>query len=377
MANLNPLDNVIKEIIKSIEKSKSQIFEITENNREEYFQIKIKLKNITKRVQEAIQAVDRLEKEENQARFKLMQVSKDFKRYGENEIKMAYDNALVIKENLIVKRAEEKFLRYQRDELENSLKRTKDSLDRAEALMSHINVILNFFNSSLQDINDKLAEAQQLQNLGVSIIWAQEEERRRVAREIHDGPAQAMANIVMRAEFILKLLTINPTMVANEVISLKDLVRLCLQDIRKIIFDLRPMVLDDLGLIPALNKYLEDFRKQNQIVLKFIHLGPELRFESSLEVAAFRIIQEALNNILKHAQASQVNIKVELLPERINVSIKDNGTGFDVKSVLDDKSRPGCGLIGMRERIQLLKGDLTLLSAKGKGTEIIFWLPTK
>jgi two-component system sensor histidine kinase DegS len=312
---------------------------------------------------------------EKKARIRLMEVSKDFKRYTEKDIKEAYDQAYQLQVELIKWQEKEKLLRYRRDYLETSLRRLSTTVERAEKLVSQVGVVLNYLGGGLQDLGSKIGEVQQAQQMALSIIRAQEEERKRVAREIHDGPAQSMANIVMRAEFCQKLLDLHPEKVRGELAALQDLVRSSLTDIRKIIFDLRPMVLDDLGLAPAIKRYLSDNKEKYGVQIEFLFIGQQQRLESSIEVALFRIIQEAVNNIRKHAQAKNAIVKVEMLPEKVNINIKDDGIGFDLSKVMTDEKRDGYGLIGIRERVQLLEGEFNISTAPGRGTSIGISVP--
>lgn len=376
MVDIKVLDKIIKETISAIEKSQEQIYAIAESATIEYQNVKKDLEKVKNQISKVIKEVDLLQLEERKARLRLVEVSRDFRRFSEEDIKAAYENAQLIQINLVKLREEEKTLRFKRDHLELSLRRLKETAQRAEQLVSQVGVALQFLGHDLNGLSEKLGDLHDMQQLGLSIIRAQEEERKRVAREIHDGPAQSMANIVMRAEFCLKLLEMNPGMVKGELISLQQLVRQSLNDVRKIIFDLRPMVLDDLGLFPAIKRYVEEYKNQFNINVELVLLGSERRFETSLEVAVFRIIQEALTNIRKHAKAQHVVIKLELITTRINVYIKDNGCGFDIETTKPKSDGSGYGLVGMRERIQLLKGAMTISSAPGKGTEISFWIPT-
>lgn len=373
--DIKALDRIIKETLSLIEKSKEQLYDIAESARLECRRVEEEIYEIKERVAKVIAQVNKLEFAEKKARVRLMEVSKDFRRFNEQDIKEAYENAQAKQLQLVKLREEEKSLRFKRDHLELTLKRMRDTALKAEQLVSQVGVVMQFLSNDLSGLSERLENLQDMQQLGISIIRAQEEERKRVAREIHDGPAQSMANIVMRAEFCLKLLEMNPALVSAELISLQQLVRQSLGDVRKIIFDLRPMVLDDLGLVPAMKRYLEDFKIQNNMHIEFNYFGKERRFDTSLEVATFRILQEALTNIKKHAKSQHVIIKMELIPGRINVYIKDDGCGFNVNTTKPHTDGSGYGIMGMRERIQLLKGDMTINSVLNKGTEISFWLP--
>ncbi|MGQ9556949.1 MAG: sensor histidine kinase [Desulfurispora sp.] len=373
--DINALDKIIKNLINIIENSQEEIYNIAENARQEYQRVRQDIEQIRQEVSITIQEVDRLEVAERRARLRLMEVSRNFKHYSEEDIKNAYETAQSIQIELIKLREKEKTLRFKRDHLELSLRRLQETVERAERMVSQVGMAMQLLRHDLTVLSEKLGNISNIQQLGLSIILAQEEERKRVAREIHDGPAQSLANIVMRAEFCLKLLELNPELVRNELTALQSLVRQSLQDVRKIIFDLRPMVLDDLGLVPAVKRYLEEFKTRDNINYEFVLRGQERRLETTLEVAVFRIIQEALNNIKKHAGASFVLVKLELAQSRINVSVKDNGCGFTPETVLPRPDGSGFGLRGIRERLQLLNGGISIHSAPGKGTELSFWVP--
>ena len=376
MADINILDELLQKTIQAVENSKEEVYKISESAHLEYERIKKELLNLKNEITNAIHETDLLEKQSNKSRIHLMQVSRDFSKHTEEQIKDAYEKAHKQQLKLLSQREKEKLLRLQRDNLERSLKVFEDTIRRSEELIANVGVALKFLSNDLNSITGQIGEIQQIQSLGTSIIRAQEEERKRVAREIHDGPAQSMANIVMRAEFCLKLLEKDPPKIHEELLGLISVVRNALQDIRKIIFDLRPMVLDDLGLAPALKRYIEQYHQEYGIYVEFTILGRERRLDTTLEVALFRIIQESLTNIKKHSKAKQVVIKAEFLADKVNIVIRDNGCGFNAEKVLAEKNQDGFGLIGMRERIQLLKGTLKIKSTLGQGTEIILSLPT-
>lgn len=373
--DINALDRVIKETLEAIDRSKNQIYDIAENSRAEMSRVNEELDEVKNEVSNVIRQVDKLAINEKKSRIRLMEVSKDFRRYTEKDIKAAYEEAYALQIELIKLKEKEKLLRYRRDHLDISLRRLQSTVQRAEKLVSQVGVVFNFLSGGLRDLNLKIGELQQAQQMALSIIKAQEEERKRVAREIHDGPAQSMANIVMRAEFCLRLLDMNPGQVRDELVALQNLVRLSLTDVRKIIFDLRPMVLDDLGLAPAIKRYLADYKEQHGLQIEFLFFGQQRRLDSSIEVALFRIIQETISNIKKHARASSAVVKMELLRKKVNIHIKDDGRGFDLDKVMADKNRDGYGLVGMRERVQLLEGELNITTAPGQGTSINISVP--
>jgi len=360
-----------------VEQSKEEIYQIGENARVEFERTKQELENTQKEISAIIKEVDMLEEEYNKARVHLMVVSRDFNKYGEEEIKNAYENAHNKQLEVFAKREKEKLLRQHRDHLQRNLKSLASAIKRSEQLILNVGMVLKILSNDLESISSQIGEMQQMQGLGLSVILAQEEERKRVAREIHDGPAQSLANIVMRAEYCLKLMEVNPAMLKEELYGLMELVRASLQDVRKIIFDLRPMSLDDLGLVPALRRYAEQYTKDYGILVEITIMGKERELKSSLVVALFRVIQEFMTNTRKYAKATEIVIKIEYLPKKVNVVVRDNGCGFDVKKVLAEKNGKAFGIVGMRERIQLLRGKFEIKSTPGRGTEISLSVPTK
>ncbi|RKO66176.1 sensor histidine kinase [Desulfofundulus salinus] len=375
MFDISALDRVIKDTLAAMENGKSQIFEIAEATQIECNRIQQELQQVIEELRKTIDQVDDLEIREKKARIHLMEVSRDFKRYREEDIKSAYEKAQNLQLRLSDLRNQEKMLRFRRDQLEINLRHMKTSLAKVESTLAHLSTAINYLSNNLQQVSLKVGELQQLHDLGVSIIRAQEEERKRVAREIHDGPAQMMANIVMRAEFCLKLLEIDPARLKEELNALRELVRQSLQDVRKIIFDLRPMVLDDLGLVAALKRYVADFREQYGIAAEFSFFGQDRRLPVSTEVTLFRIVQECLNNVRKHAAAHSVLIKMEVLPERVNLLVRDDGKGFDLEEVKNSSRPEGYGLINIRERAQLLNGSVQINTAPGRGTAVYVTVP--
>lgn len=375
MLDVSALDRVIKDTLAAMEKGRSQIFEIAETTQAECNRIQQELQQVNEELKRVIEQVDELEVREKKARIHLMEVSRDFGKYREEDIKRAYERAQSLQLRLSDLRNQEKLLRFRRDQMEINLKHMRANLARIENTLAHLSTAINYLSSNLQQVSMRIGELQQLHDLGMSIIRAQEEERRRVAREIHDGPAQMMANIVMRAEFCLKLLEVNPARLKEELNALRELVRQSLQDVRKIIFDLRPMVLDDLGLVAALKRYVVDFREQYGINAEFSFFGQDRRLPVSIEVTLFRIAQECLNNVRKHAAARSVGVKLEILPERVNLLIRDDGKGFDLEKVKSSSRPEGYGLINIRERAQLLNGSVQINTAPGKGTSVYVTVP--
>lgn len=193
---------------------------------------------------------------------------------------------------------------------------------------------------------------QNLRLIGAQIIRSQEEERRRLARDIHDGPAQAVANIVFRAEVCERLIDNDPERAKTELKALREHIRSTLTEIRKIIL-ICPMALDDLGFAPTIRGILDVFREQHGLFTEIAVTGKERRLEPHVEICMFRVVQEALSNVLKHAQAASVRVRLEFAPAGVTAIIEDDGKGSDF--VEGERIAGHYGILGMQNAVQLLK----------------------
>ena len=371
------IEQVIQKAIAVMEDSKEQIFEIAESARKELMSLNRDLDKVLAETRETIDKVDKLEIEYKKARIRLTEVSRDFERYSEQDIKAAYEKATQIQTELIVLREKESYLRARRDELQSRIKSVEVSIERAETIGMQMNVVLNYLSGDLNQITRILESAKNRQLIGLKIILAQEDERKRIAREIHDGPAQSLANLVLRTEIAERMLgTKDLEAVRGELIDLKNQVRRGLEELRKIIFNLRPMALDDLGLVPTLRKFVQDFEERTKIRAVFETTGKEQRLPSAMEAAIYRLVQEAFNNALKHAEPTYIMMELVFLQNKIQLTITDNGKGFNVEQVESRaKIHSQFGLIGMRERVQLLQGEMDIRSNPGQGTKIQITVP--
>lgn len=371
--DIKTLDKIIKKTISSIKDSRGQIYEVYEMARDELENVKRDVERVKNETAEIISKVDDLERSERKARIHLMEVSRDFKSHPEHEVREAYENARKIQVDLAVTREQEQNLRRQRNEQEIRLRNLGVTVAKAEQLVSQVGVVLDYLGNHMSAAFAQIETLQNAQIMGAQIIRSQEEERRRVARDIHDGPAQAMANIVFRAEVCERLIDTDVERAKLELRQLREHIRETLGEIRKIIFDLRPMALDDLGLVPTIRGVLENFRNQQGIFTEVTVTGKERRLESHIEIGLFRVAQEALNNVVKHAQASTVRVRIEFAPAGVTLVIEDDGKGFDSSN---EESPDGhFGLMGMRERLQLLQGKFVIKSTLGKGTKVMITAP--
>ncbi|MFQ6390236.1 sensor histidine kinase [Priestia aryabhattai] len=368
------LDEIFEKIIGTVGDSKNEVYRLSEDARQEYQQIKEELEVLKGKVLETIEQGDELETQARLARKRLSDVSRHFQIYSEPEVKDAYEKAHELQTKLLMNQQSEYQLRNRRDELERRLLTLEETIKRADHLVGQISVVLNYLTSDLKQVGEIVEDAIQKEYFGFRIIEAQEEERKRLSREIHDGPAQMLANVMMRSELIDRIYRERSAKEAMEEIrDLRKMVRSALYEVRRIIYDLRPMALDDLGLIPTLRKYLDTIEDYNEGKprITFISIGQEKRTASKLEVALFRLVQEAVTNALKHADATEIQVKIEFNNEHAILLVKDDGCGFNQ----EEKKENSFGLIGMKERVDLLDGTISVHSKINQGTLVMIKVP--
>lgn len=366
------LDEVVKKMLGTVDLSKRQLFDIGEHSRSEFDALNDELREIKKKVAATIEASGKMEVRARIARNRLAQMSRAFKEYSDKDVQSAYEKANALQVELAVIRQEEKQLRERRDYIERRLVILQEQIGKAETLIHQVSVVYNFLDGDLKDVGELVANAQERQRFSLKIIEAQEEERKKVAREIHDGPAQMLANVMLRSELVERVYNdkgIEPAL--EEIRDVRYLIKDSLAEVRRIIYDLRPMALDDLGLIPALRKYLQTIEERTGMTIYFRELSTAVRLPPHLEIALFRLIQEAVQNTSKHAEADIVRVNLEVRHDFVTALIKDNGKGFET-----DKSKENSfGIVGMKERVLALNGEMRVQSEPGKGTTVIIKVP--
>lgn len=375
--NVEDINRIIKNAIQVMENSRYQIFEISEGARAELELIRRELAYAMEEIKSTIEIVDKLEIEFKRSRNRLSEVSKDFTRYHEDDIRRAYEVATKTQLELTILREKETTLRNRRDELQIRIRNLEQTIERAEIVASQMNVVSEYLSGDLSAVTHMLETAKNRQLLGLRIIMAQEEERKRISREIHDGVAQSIANLVLRTEYAERMLAKKEyDHVQEEFRSLKSQARSGLEEVRRIIFNLRPMALDDLGLIPTLRKFVQDFEERTKIRTRFDFQGKEQRMQSALEIAVFRFVQEAFMNAFKHARASSIEMDMTISDGMMNIKICDDGIGFDMQEIQKKLSTGNhFGIIGMQERVEMLEGECKIQSAVGEGTIIYLNIP--
>jgi len=290
----------------------------------------------------------------------LQQVQSQMDNMPPQEIKSAYDSALDAQQRLFVMRGQLEKLQTEK----NHLERFKSTLERARVSAGGSNAVSA---SASSGGKSPLASVEMLVN-------AQETERQRLSRQMHDGPAQALSNFILQTEIAMRLFDIDAVQARAELNSLKTSAMGTFQKVRNFIFELRPMMLDDLGLVPTIRRYSDAFKEQTGLDVNVTITGNERRLEPYLEVMLFRAIQELLGNAARHSQGASVKVILDMGEERVRVSVDDNGRGFDPEIV---QQGPSLGLKLIRERAEMLGGSFEMDSAVGKGARISFAVPAR
>lgn len=364
------LDQIIQKTALAIEDGKKEIFEISEKARHDYISYEQELLSIKAKLTIMINEVDKLEIRSKMARNMIKTINEHFDEFSEKDIKEAYELSQKVLLVLSSKTQEEKELKERRNELERLMRNSVDVLKKSEILETKVSVALEYLTS---EIFEQIEDVKQKKDLSIKIIEAQENEKKRISRDIHDGPAQSLANVIFKAEYASKIIDSSPVKAKREIAELQEDVRNTLKDIRKIIYDLMPMSLDDLGLVPTIKKLISNIMDNSKIHVDFAVTQNSIIDNQLTNLMVFRVIQEAFNNIVKHANCKNVSISLHISDIEIEVTIIDDGVGFDVAKTLEKPL--GYGLYNMKERIEIVNGMLEIKSIINKGSTISIRIP--
>lgn len=210
------------------------------------------------------------------------------------------------------------------------------------------------------------------------VVAAQEEERKRLARELHDQTGQTLTGLAMGLHSVGTMVQTNPTLAAQRVEELERVSAGAVDDLRQMIADLRPSQLDDLGLVPALREMASNVAARSRMQVDFTATGPRRRLRAQLETILYRLAQEALNNAARHSRAQRVQINLHFSKDVVTLDIYDDGIGFSPAQIINTQGpRRAWGLLGMQERVMLVGGTLDILSAPEEGTHLSARIPVQ
>lgn len=316
------------------------------------------LREVTLMLEQSQMEVTKLTQRNASITAHLQQIQSQASKASPDELRMAYDSALDAQQRLFVMRGQ---------------------LEKLQSDQGH----LKQYRSVLENFASLMAQGDESSSLGgpkgptasiEMVIQAQESERQRLSRQMHDGPAQALSNFILQAEIAMRLLDVDVAQVRTELANLRVSAMSTFQKVRNFIFELRPMMLDDLGLSPTLKRYADTFKEQTGLEVTVSVSGQDRRLESYLEVLVFRAIQELLGNASRHSQAALVKVQLDFGENQLKVVVDDNGKGFDPE-ILQQGNSLGLNLI--RDRVEMLGGSFELDTVIGKGTRVVFGLPAR
>lgn len=249
-----------------------------------------------------------------------------------------------------------------------------DSLRRAHELAGRLRGLAAALAQQADAVQATVGEGRADGQSGTSLglpISALEAERARIARDLHDGPAQYFANAVFEAEYLRKLLTRDPDAVADGLARMRESLQQGVREIRQCLFDLRLPAVEELGLVALLRGYLPEYERQYGLAVEVLLPDDEVPLLGDQAVAVFRILQESLNNARRHAGASRLRVKLHRRGDEVVLQVEDDGQGFT-----PGQARPGhYGLTGMQERAQLVGGRLDVQGRPGKGARVVLHVP--
>ncbi len=213
--------------------------------------------------------------------------------------------------------------------------------------------------------------------MGINVLETQENERKRIARDLHDSTVQNLTNMMHKTELCTRLIDIDPVRAKLELQTMINTIKSTINDMRNIIFGLRPMSLDDLGLIATIERYIRDFKKNHEIDIILKLQNEEKSILPVINLTLFRIVQEASNNAIKHGKADSIIVDLVYDDDFIFLTISDNGIGFKKDTYMETKANmfSGYGLSMMKERVLLLSGDFNIESSENNGTKILVKVP--
>ncbi len=342
--------------------------ELGELLRQEIKRIREKLSEIKVQVEQTQLVVDREQSRNADIATELRRVQDNIDTTPRPDIRMVYDNALEARFRLTTMTGQlEKF------------QTTRELLEKQLELLTTVFNLINGGSISLPNEGETGGAAAGPSISIIRVVQAQEEERQRLARQMHDGPAQSLTNFILQTEICQRWFDRNPARAAEELNGLKEIASVTFKKVRDFIFDLRPMMLDDLGVVPTVRRYVDTFRSSNDIEVKLNILGEERRLQSHLEVMIFRAIQHLMVNARDYANAEEITIKLDLTGSRIKITVEDNGRGFDAEAAMmgdetyhDPRAQ---SLVTLKQQYELVGGSVAVFSGEEEGTSVRLELP--
>ncbi len=329
-------------------------------------QLRIELREIEVLIRQTSSEIERQGQKQVEMSSRLRQVEANFESYTREDIRQAYANERDAQLKLLLMRSQLEQFQAKHRQLDRYIQQLRKLHDLVARMAESAGEIEGEFSPG-RVVSDQEAVIQ--------TIEAQESERQRLAQQMHDGPAQSLTNLILQAEIVERLFDSEPSRARTELGQLKTSANVTFQRVRDFIFALRPMMLDDLGLLPTVRRYTQQFETVNKLPVT-LNLNGDRALAPYVEVTIFRAVQELVNNVAKHAHASRAQVTLDLNSEPTVVIVEDDGSGFDAGPVLNRaRERGSSGLITLEKRVEMLGGNINYQSATGRGTRVRVLIP--
>lgn len=371
------LENLIDKTVDDIVKNNGYIFEIYEQFCSEIVLLRSQLKELEVEIAQLIPEVDARQRYEKHLRQSLMGASAKCNHQIANEIYLELEQ---VQRELQEMDKKEKSYRKQRDSMQRRLVRFEEMEQKAKESVSAIGAVATFLSTQIKGISVNLRELEGHVHVDEKIINAHEFERLRISRELHDTVAQTLARTIQEVYLCEMALDRNMEKeMRDSLFNIKEGVREGLTNVRQAIFDMRPMSIDDQGILGAVHELVANTSKKYGIAINYqVSKNPDVPFEErnlplskTKELAVYRIVQEGLTNIIHHAEATKVAVNFIIARDALNVMIKDNGKGFDSEKLLNvtlkDTKNEHFGVLGMIERAKQINAEFSIHSKVGEG----------
>jgi two-component system, NarL family, sensor histidine kinase DegS len=370
---IQAMHNAIQTTLQAIFDGRSRVEEIAQSTEDEVARLEAEFAEVQTQVAETIETVERLERESRIARQRLVTVNRKLVKHSEDEMKQAYDNAYDLQIKLGQWQEREVQLRLRRDDITRRLRALRATAHQAEVLLVQFGAASSTLQAEFGDIAEVLEAARIQSVLGIRMLQMQEDERRQLAQRLHDGPLQNLASLSMRAQSLSSPREDSPD--ADAVADLRGKIGDVIGSLRQVVFDLRPPLLDDLGLVPTLRRYVAQWSERTGIDGKVLMIGLESRLSPTEKITLFRTVQEALHNVHDHAESPSATVNLTYTPEKLTIQVVDQGKGVPEVNWSDWVESGHLGLMICRQRLAILGGDLTIKSQAPIGTCVEIKLP--
>lgn len=328
---------------------------------DQYEQLQKELQEIDVLIKQSAAEVERLAQRNTQVTNYVRQLQMNFDTVPREDIREGYEAQQNAQQRLFT-------MRGQLEKLQSDRRNLQRLADVQRRLLETVGLL-----DSVPTLGGQ--QGRKDQSNVIRIVQLEESARQSLVRKMHDGPASSLSNFILQAEICQRFFDVNPDRARAELNMLKGTAANTFEAVKDFIFELRPMMLDDLGVIPTLRRYVETLQDKEDAEISITVTGMERRLEGHVEITVFRAVQELLNNARRHSQATQIQVLFDLSEDRLLAVVEDNGSGFGVEEALDNGGSRTIGLSTIRERIEMLGGELNIESSPGQGTRAEFSIP--